>query len=113
MEAKHTPWPGKYFQHGPDKYGDIKVTSDLGGGGMRLVIATMVIPHPEDVSNDDGSPVSVEQSTGYAVESANLFAAAPDMRDALQHACKHLCQWKDACEMGCPVSISLSKAEGR
>lgn len=32
--------------------------------------------------------------------------------EALNHACKHLCQWKDACETGCIVSAALAKIEG-
>lgn len=50
---------------------------------------------------------------------ASLMVVMSEQRDALQaklaaaeealrHTCKHLCQWKAACEVGCPVSAALA-----
>ena len=48
-----------------------------------------------------------------AVPQPITVQAAPSDRErrleeALRHTCKHLCQWKDACEVGCPVSAALA-----
>lgn len=38
-------------------------------------------------------------------------ARAERAEEALRHTCEHLCQWKGACEVGCPVSIALAAAQ--
>jgi len=82
MEARR--WPGKYRASGPNKYGDVYVTTDLAGEGMHLVIAEMRIPDPQDLIGDDGGPVKVETSRAMAMETAKVFAAAPDLWEALK-----------------------------
>jgi len=77
MEARR--WPGKYRASGPNKYGDVYVTTDLAGEGMHLVIAEMRIPDPQDLIGNDGGPVAVETSCAMAVKTAKMFAAAPDL----------------------------------
>lgn len=109
MEAKR--WPGKYYGQGPDKYGDVCVTSDLGGFGMRLVIASMRIPHPEDILDDDGNDVPVERSREMARGTADLFAAAPDLYEALcDMVSDHACLSEATLQF---ARAAIAKAEGK
>lgn len=60
-----------------------------------------------------------ERREMYLIATLNVAERAEAKADALQaklaaaeevlrHTCKHLCQWKDACEVGCPVSAALA-----
>lgn len=49
-------------------------------------------------------------SNVLAAERDAAVARAERAEEALRHTCKHLCQWKDACDTGCLVSAALAAA---
>ena len=57
------------------------------------------------VTSRDGYLGSIEK---MAEERDALQAKLAAAVGALRHTCKHLCQWKDACETGCLVSAILA-----